>query len=164
MHSTWIVGRWPLALPWFLMASLAGAIPLPAIAQETGATGAQAASDGHIVYSREVGHSVGAPNFPGRSHEAVTAPTGMLIATVSNGLVPLSDLETANVTASLPRSPAVLDLGGAQGIIASTLGGQANQINPSENASLNPGSTIGTAMQSLHGALGSLSVITGGKP
>ncbi|QIQ85684.1 hypothetical protein [Erythrobacter sp.] len=144
------------------MALLAGAIPFPAMADEPSAQGATALVDGQIVYSREVRHAVGSPHFPGRSHEATTAPTGTILSTVSNGLVPLSDLETSAVTASLPRSLAVLDTGSALNGPVGAFAGQASPLIPSESASLNPGATIGSAMQSLHGALGSLSVLPGG--
>lgn len=153
-------------LPWTLMAMFAGALPYPAMAQAQDAaqTGAALARDGNIIYSRDVSHGVGSPNFPGASHEAVTAPTNTMLAAVSTGLAPLTDRENASVTATLPRALAVLGTVPAAGLLAGGPGGQAGQFANSESASYSPGAAISGAMQSLHGALGTLSVISGGKP
>lgn len=115
-------------------------------------TGACAVDERHVCI----------PNFPGGSHEATTAPTDAILGSGSNGLVPLSDLETSAVTRSLPRSLALMGTASAPKGPAGALGGQASPLIPSESASLNPGATIRSAMQSLHGELGSFSVLTGG--
>lgn len=146
-----------------LIAGTAGA-PLLAGNDAVPDAAAEPAGEGQIIYARDVRHSIGAPHFPGRSHAAVTAPTRILTGTIALGLAPLTDIETARVTASLPQTPLNAALSALavpeQGAAASRAGGLLGL----ESAGQGGGGAIGRAMGALTDALGSLSVLDGGKP
>ena len=137
----------------------------PALAEDGSADPANTSPDGEIIYARDVHHSIGAPHFPGQTHTAVTAPTGAIIGAIAVGLAPLSDSETASVTASVPIAlqaggPAELRLlapeaGGAQTVLA---------VSGTQSGTASIGGSIDRAMGALTGALGSLSSVTGQRP
>ncbi len=112
--------------------------------------------DGHIIYSRDVHHSIGALYFPGEPHSVVTAPARQMVATVRDGLQPLSDAENSTVAASLAipgmpiaAMPGAHDTLGGETAVA-TLGTGANPVASSVTGA------ISTAMGSLTGALAPL--------
>lgn len=140
---------------------LAGA---PVLADDAGAPPAQPSTQGAIIYARDVSHDVGAQHFPGQSHSVVTAPTGAIIGAIGLGLAPLTDSETARVTGSVPQALLARTMASLETLTATIAGPQGGALRASESASLSPGSAIAGGMQALSGALGSLSVIDGGRP
>lgn len=82
-----------------LAAVLVPGLTQPAQAQEAPppAESQTGLKDGEFIYARDVHHSIGAPFFPGATHQAVTAPTNAIVATIANGLAPLTDSEAAGV-------------------------------------------------------------------
>jgi hypothetical protein len=143
---------------------LVGLAASPLLAQEPAPPPAPPVADGELIYARDVRHSIGAPHFPGRVHTAVTAPTGTILGAVVTGLAPLSDSETASVTASVP---AALPLGVAAQLgqlVPESGGAQVNAMPGAETATGAIGASIGRAMGALTGAMGSLSALTGGRP
>lgn len=152
-----------------LLAVGIGAIARPALADEPAAQPpvAAASEDGEIIYARDVSHAIGAPYFPGASHATVTAPTAAITSTIALGLAPLTDSETARVTGSLPQtimSEAMavlvpLENGGNAAPTGGLLAADGAGL-----AGFSAGGTIGRAMETLSGALESLSVINGGRP
>jgi hypothetical protein len=142
-----------------LLTVLTGGLVQPVLAQDQAAP----AEDGEIIYSRDVNHSIGSANIPGKAHTAVTAPAAQMIGTIALGLAPLSDSEGASITASLPAAMAPLgltemQLANGQGGVAGGLG----QFIVSQTGSGSGGSAISSAMGSLSSALESLSAIPGG--
>lgn len=88
-----------------LLAVAVSVLGTPVMAGESRVPDAAAVpAGGAITYSRDVHHSIGSTYFPGQSHDAVTAPTGAIIGAIALGLAPLTDSETARVTASLPQT------------------------------------------------------------
>lgn len=146
-----------------LLALAVSVLGTPAMAGESREPDAAAVpAGGAITYSRDVHHSIGSTYFLGQSHDAVTAPTGAIIGAIALGLSPLTDNETARVTASLPQTVEHATLWALavseQGALSSRAGGGM----PAHSAAMAGGAAISRTMGALSGALGSLSVITGG--
>lgn len=149
---------------WLVM--LAASVPCAAAAGETKPPSDVAAPplvDGELIYSRDVRHSIGAPHYPGPTHAATTAPTRAMVNAVNIGLAPLDDSENAAITGSLrqfaaPTTQLEMQLAGT-GPGASG----ANALATTQTAAA-PGGAIGQAMGALSNALGSLSILTGGRP
>lgn len=148
------------------LAVVASTLGAPALAGDSGThgAGAQPVGEGKIVYSRDVHHSVGDAYFPGGSDVAITAPTNAINGVIALGLVPLTDGETARVTASLPQTMINAALSSLVVPEQGALSSQAGALVATDTAALAGGGAIGRAMDALSGALGSLSVITGGRP
>lgn len=140
-------------------------VPIASALAEEPAGGPTASPQaGSIIYAREVHHSIGAPHFPGESHATITAPTATITGSIASGLAPLTDSETARVTASVS---AALSYGGVVDLQPFTaepgVSGKAAMLG-AESGSLSIGRSIDRAMGALTGALGSLSAVTGGRP
>ncbi|TIX51553.1 hypothetical protein [Alteraurantiacibacter aquimixticola] len=130
-------------------------------AQEAEASGSEIPEDGTIIVSRDVHHTIGAPYFPGQTHRVVTAPGRLVVSTLDNGLKPLTDGETAQVTAQL-TSPQMQN--GALAEMGQTveLAGGGSQLASGTQVGSVVTSTIDRSMDALDGALGSLSALAGG--
>ena len=136
------------------------AMPTTADAQEASGEHAQPFDEGEIIYSREVRHSVGAPFFPGPTQSVVTGPTNMVVGAVDDSLQPLTDEETALVSASLAPPALVLQRSLNTGL--DTLGGAGeSSIVAGERSGSVVVKTINGAMDSLSSALGTMSGILG---
>jgi hypothetical protein len=136
----------------------------PALAGEPAAGSAPLTKDGSVIYARDVHHNIGAPHFPGESHASVTAPTGAIIGTIASGLAPLTDSETANVTASVPAALSSGGIADLRPFAAEPGASRMPAMLGAESGSLSIGRSIDRAMGTLTGALGSLSAVTGGRP
>jgi hypothetical protein len=160
-------GLVPGLLPGLVVAVLSVGLAQPVLAGDQAASTLPApapAKDGEIIYARDVGHAIGDPHFPGRSHATVTAPTGAITGTIALGLAPLTDSETSRVTSSLPLTAPLAAMSDFAPLGGGAQPSQTGALVASETASLSGGSAIGQAMGALSGALGSLSAITGGRP
>jgi hypothetical protein len=144
---------WVLLLPALMTAGTV-------CAQEAPAESAAPPVDGEIIYSRDVHHSVGQVYFPGTAHSTVTAPTSMIVGAIANGLQPLSDTETAQVSALLtaPLAGELMPHDLAQSADAAGTGSHFAIAGETASAI---GSTIDRSMDSLSQALEGLSAISG---
>lgn len=143
---------------------LAAILAQPALAEDPTSPDVAPTKDGEIIYSRDVNHSIGAPYFAGTSHAAITAPTRLITDSIALGLAPLTDSETSHITASLPLNIANGALADLQPMTAGSSLAQSNPLLVSENTGLASGGAINRAMGALSNALGSLSVLDGGRP
>lgn len=149
-----------------LAAVLVPGLTQPAQAQDAPppAESQAALEDGELIYARDVHHSIGAPFFPGATHQAVTAPTSAIVAAISNGLAPLSDSEAAGVTGSLRSTTETFVPMALAPLVRDQSGSRTENIAGTQTGALSGGSAISGAMGALSGALNSLSAITGGQP
>lgn len=149
-----------------LAAVLVPGLTQPAQAQEAppAAESQAAIQDGELVYARDVHHSIGAPFFQGATHQAVTAPTNAIVATISNSLAPLSDSEAAGVTGSLRGTFEGIGPMTLTPLMGEQAGSRTENIVVAQSGAISGGSAISGAMGALAGALDSLSAITGGRP
>lgn len=144
---------WALVLPALLTAETV-------CAQDAPGASATAPVDGEIIYSRDVHHAVGQPHFPGTAHATVTAPTQMIVGTIADGLQPLSDTETAQVSAQL-TAPLAAEMKAQDLAQAGDPGGTGNHFAIAGETASAIGSTIDRSMDSLTQALNGLSTISG---
>jgi len=147
------------------LALLAGLPGAPLLAGEPAPPPASPAKEGEIVYARDVHHSIGAQHFPGRSHAAVTAPTGAIVAAVALGLAPLTEGESAAVTGSAPQTIIAQSMARIESLAGAQGGGSPGAgLLATQGAAHSAGGTIASGMAALSDALSSLSVIGGGRP
>jgi hypothetical protein len=145
--------------------AIAALVPAaPVLAGEGQSPPAPPSEDGRVIYARDVHHSIGQPHFPGATHAAVTAPTGTIVGSLAIGLAPLTDSETASVTASVPAALQVGGVAELRPFAAEPGASQATTMLGAEGGARSIGASIGNAMGALTGALGTLSALTGGRP
>lgn len=149
----------------FATALVAG-LAQPARAQDAPPpdAGQSALRDGELTYARDVHHSIGAPFFPGATHQAVTTPTNAIVATIAASLAPLSDSEAAGVTGSLRSTIGDFVPRALAPLMREQAGSRTESIVGTHTGAMSGGSAIGGAMGALAGALEGLSAITGGRP
>lgn len=149
-----------------LAAVLVPGLTQPAQAQDAPppAESQVALEDGELIYARDVHHSIGAPFFPGATHQAVTAPTNAIVATIAASLAPLSDSEAAGVTGSLRGTIGDFVPKALAPLMREQAGSRTESIVGTQTGAMSGGSVIGGAMGALAGALDGLSAITGGRP
>lgn len=126
-------------------------------------TAPEMAEDGTFTYSRDVRHSIGQPFFPKQTDWVVTGPARMITATVGAALVPITDDEASYVTASMAPPGTSVENTMATGMLALDEQRSGNMVTVGQAGSV-VGKTVDTAMDALSGALGSLSILSGGGP
>lgn len=135
-------------------------VPHEAKAQQVPDSAPATFAEGEVTYSREVSHSVGAPYFPGTSRSIVTGPTNVIVGQLTQSLQPLTDEESAFVSASLAQPSSTmqqsLDIG-----LATLVGPGSTGVGAGERSGSVVGSTIGSAMDSLGSALGTMASVLG---
>lgn len=141
---------------------IAATILTAASAQDSSAASGSPPADGVVVYSREVHHSIGDRYFLRDRQEVVTAPVGVLIDTVVVGLEPLSDAETSAILAPLSIQQRMEPSFAAATDGLGTVSSSSGLIATTSTVSSLVGGTISAGIQSLAGALESLSVLSGG--
>ena len=142
------------------------AVPHSALAQEATATPAsETRAAGQFIYSRDVsyGHAIGF-RTPGRDHSVEPGPTQLILSTLTTGLQPISDTESADIVAGSSRDVGLIGSHVSLGVDALTGGSGTN----SSAASLGnmQGSivngAVGQASGAIRDALGSVRGILGG--
>lgn len=135
-------------------------VPHEAEAQQAPDLAPAASAEGEVTYSREVSHGVGAPYFAGTAHSIVTGPTSVIVGQLTQSLQPLTDEETAFVSASLAQPSSTMQQSLDTGLAA--LGGSGStSVTAGERSGSVVSSTIGGAMDSLGSALGTMTSVLG---